>query len=266
GHAQAHVPYLAAARLQADGHVRLALGGQEADDVLDVVLGAGLGGHDQPQAQDQGKQEAFHGAEVCPDRPERVQVRCWRHHSPRKTAVAAATLRLSTAPVPGMPRRMPAAPARAGSMPSPSAPIISSRRSGRAVPYSGWPPRTTVAAATKPAASSRTRLSSGRPRRTSGTCSAPPSATRAAAPDRPSDEPCGSSRPATPKCAEERRMAPRLCGLPTPSSHTASTGPAGRPRNQASRLRSAGGSAEKTTPSWCSLPESLRRSSASTTE
>src|SRR5690606_39534619 len=44
GHAQAHVPYLAAARLQADGHVRLALGGQEADDVLDVVLGAGLGG------------------------------------------------------------------------------------------------------------------------------------------------------------------------------------------------------------------------------
>ncbi len=45
-----------------------------------------------------------------------------RAHSARNTAVAAATLRLSTAPLPGIDRRRSQASASAGSMPSPSAP------------------------------------------------------------------------------------------------------------------------------------------------
>ena len=62
--------------------------------------------------------------------------------------------------------------------------------------------------------------------------------------------PAGSSRALTPKCAAERRIAPKLCGLPTPSSHSASAGaPAGSVASQASSACTGARSTSATRPS-----------------
>ncbi|KAF1014568.1 MAG: hypothetical protein GAK31_02055 [Stenotrophomonas maltophilia] len=98
-------------------------------------------------------------------------------------------------------------------------------------------------------------------RRTSGTASAPPSATRAAAPDRASVLSAGSNSADTPKCAAERRIAPRSCGLPTPSSHNASAGPSSHCASGSTGARCT----SATTPSWWVVAASLLRSPSSTT-
>ncbi len=67
----------------------------------------------------------------------------------------------------------------------------------------------------------------------------------------------GSSTPAAPKWAALRRIAPKLCGLPTPSSHRAAADPAGE-SSQADRDNSSAGMAAKQTPSWCALPLSFQ--------
>ncbi|KAG1385926.1 hypothetical protein G6F60_014661 [Rhizopus arrhizus] len=110
-------------------------------------------------------------------------------------------------------------------MPSPSAPITYTSRAGSAARNTSSPPSTRVAARPQPASRRCALACAVAGRCPSGAASAPPSATRAAAPDSASVLPSGSSSALAPKCAAERRIAPRLCGLPTPSSHSASAGP-----------------------------------------
>ncbi|MDT4874247.1 hypothetical protein FQZ97_1095360 [compost metagenome] len=72
--------------------------------------------------------------------------------------------------------------------------------------------------------------------------------------------------PATPKCAAERRIAPKLCGLPTPSSHSAATGlPSGSVRSQSDIGIGSTFNTSATTPSWCVLAARRSRSPSSTT-
>jgi hypothetical protein len=77
------------------------------------------------------------------------------------------------------------------------------------------------------------------------------SATRAAAPETSSADEAGTMTPPTPKCAALRSSAPRLCGLPTPSSHSSSDAAGARGSAAISAARSRGGarSISKHTPS-----------------
>ena len=150
-------------------------------------------------------------------------------------------------------------------MPSPSAPSTKIVLSGSFVANRSPPPRTTVATIENPAPRSCAMALSSRPRRTNGTISAPPSATRAAAPDSARVDCFGNNAATAPKCAAERRIAPRLCGLPTPSSHSAQHGPGGSSRSHGAIDSGSSRSTSAITPSWWALAASFCRSSCSTT-
>ncbi len=150
-----------------------------------------------------------------------------RQCSQRITDAAVATFRLSSAPVPGIATVRSAFAASSFERPSASLPKSNSTRAGRGVAARPTSVCDEVATTVKPTA----RRVSARPAPSGATTksrnSAPPSAVRIAAGDRPAVSPAAITA-RTPKCAHTRRMAPTLCGFFTSSSRTTVAAPRSR--------------------------------------
>ena len=190
-----------------------------------------------------------------------------RHQGLRRWRGAGASRRSAdgTARATAARRGRPQAATVAGVSPSSSLPSTRASGTPRGTSCGGTPPRGTAARASIPGASAR-RVPGRSVARKTSSASSPPSEVRKAASDSPAWRGSPESTIARqPKKAADRAMAPRLCGLPMPSS----TGVTRAARSTAGgwRASSAGtarGSARATMPPWCCVPAMRARSAVGT--